>query len=157
MKLAVTLSPALIGHYTLSRPVIGSAPRDYWPSMWTFLIVWHFRSVWRVTRDWTSLTCDTWQHPLRPDNITQSGAVTPSDYDNSGKIRHHAEIIAVMWHSPPQWWWANKTVSTTRKERLEECGSRKEYIFVVDLSVISVISCFYLSEENLFSWSRSCL
>ena len=75
MKLAVTLSPALIGHNTLSWPVIGCPglkPRDYWPSMWTFLIVWHFRSVGRVTRDWTSLTCDTWQHPLRPDYITQS-------------------------------------------------------------------------------------
>ena len=36
-------------------------------------------------------------------------------------------------------------MSTTRKERQEECVSRKEYIFVVDLSVIS---CFHLSEED---------
>ena len=43
-------------------------------------------------------------------------------------------------------------MSTIREEKLKECGSRKEYIFVPDLSVISR---FDLSKEDPHSWSRS--
>ena len=102
MKLAVTLSPPLIGQRMISWPLIGcypaTAPLDYWPSMWTFLIVWHFRSVWRVTRERLD-RADMWQLTT-PTQARQQDTqlwTTLSDYDNFGKIAHHAEIIAALW------------------------------------------------------------